>query len=184
MDQPVLQDVPDHVDANIQAIARLHAAHASSATPVERIVEGVMAFLGRPAFAGILTFFIAAWIGVDLWPGPGRQGAFDRPPFPMLQTLLALAGVYMMAVVLIVQRRAKLLGDHREQLMLQLALLSDQKTAKLIALLEELRRDDPLIRNRADDQAAELTKPADPESMLEVIRESHEQLPEPPEDPA
>jgi uncharacterized membrane protein len=61
---------------------------------------------------------------------------------------------------------------HREQLMLQLALLADQKTAKLIALIEELRRDDPLVRSRADRQAEELTRPADPEVVLQAIRES------------
>ena len=61
--------------------------------------------------------------------------------------------------------------------MLELALLSDQKTAKLIALMEELRRDDQLIHNRFDSRAEELTKTVDPETVLQAIREVHEQLP-------
>ncbi len=183
MDQPEAQDLPIHVDANVQAIARLHAAHANSATPAERVLESIMAFLGRPAFAGTLTVFVFGWIAIDLWR-PHGGAAFDPPPFPWLGIILALLAVYMTAVVLIVQRRAQRLGDHREQLMLQLALLSDQKTAKLIALLEELRRDDPLIRNRPDHLAAELTRPANPETVLDAIRESHEQAPQDAEGPA
>jgi uncharacterized membrane protein len=168
------QELPGHVGETVQAIARLHAAHARSATPTERLFEILMAQLGRAAMAGVLTFFVAGWIGINLLLG---RGTFDAPPFPLLDALLTLFAVYMTVVILIVQRRAQKLGDHREQLMLQLALLSDQKTAKLIALIEELRRDDPLIRNRDDRQAEELTKTVDPETVLEAIREVHEQLP-------
>ena len=113
----------------------------------------------------------------------GRR-AFDAPPFPLLDTLLTMFAVYMTVVILIVQRRSQRLGDHREQLMLQLALLSDQKTAKLIALIEELRRDDPLIRNRSDHQAEELTKTVNPETVLEAIREVREEPPSEGGDPA
>ena len=178
MDENARLDLPGNVDENVQAIARLHATHARSATPAERIVERLVAFLGRPAFAGLLTLFAVVWIGANLWLGRSRQ-AFDPPPFSLLDIILALMAVYMTVVILIVQRRAQLLGDHREQLMLQLSILNDQKTAKLIALIEELRRDDPSIRNRRDDHANELARPADPEAMLEVIRDSHDRQPDP-----
>ena len=166
------RDLPDHVDETVQAIARLRAAHARSATPMERLLESVMAFLGKPAFAGLLTLVIAGWIGVDYWRAGAGYGWFDSPPFQFLSAILALMAVYMMAVVLIAQRRAQTLADHREQLVLQLALVNDQKTAKLIALLEELRRDDPLVRDRTDDHAEQLTRPADPEAVIEAIRDS------------
>ncbi|HEX3430041.1 MAG TPA: DUF1003 domain-containing protein [Rhizomicrobium sp.] len=164
-------DLPGHVDETVQAIVRLHAAHARSATKPERILETAVGLFGRPLFAGLLTVFAAAWIGANLWL---RRGAFDPPPFALLGILLALFAVYMTVLILIVQRRSHTLGERREQLMLQLALLSDQKTAKLIALLEELRRDDPLIRNRSDRHAEELTRTVDPETVLEAIQETHE----------
>jgi len=168
------EDLPGHVGETVQAIARLHAADARSATTAERVLEATVAFFGRPLFAGLLTVFVVVWIGVDIWLG---RSAFDRPPFPLLGVLLGLVALYMTVLILIVQRRAKALGDHREQLMLQLALLSDQKTAKLIALMEELRRDDPLIRNRTDRQAEELTRTVDPETVLDAIQEVDEQPP-------
>ncbi|HEX3666932.1 MAG TPA: DUF1003 domain-containing protein [Rhizomicrobium sp.] len=171
------RDLPEHLGETVQAIVRLHADHARSATPAERLLEITLELLGRAAAAVILTVLVAAWIGANILLG---RRAFDAPPFPLLATLLALFAVYMTVIILIVQRRAQRLGDHREQLMLQLALLSDRKTAKLIELIEELRRDDPLIRDRSDRQAEELTKTVPPETVLEAIREVHEQSPDGP----
>ncbi|HEY3639342.1 MAG TPA: DUF1003 domain-containing protein [Rhizomicrobium sp.] len=174
MEQSDDKALPGHVDETVQAIARLHHAHARSATRAERILEVMMSLLARAALAGALTLFVAGWIGTNIVLG---RRAFDALPFPLLGMLLSLFAVYMTVIILIVQRRAQQLGDHREQLMLQLALLSDQKTAKLIALIEELRRDDPLIKDRADRQAEELTRPVDPDIVLEAIRDVHEQAP-------
>jgi uncharacterized membrane protein len=130
------------------------------------MLEGAVAALGRPAFAGFLTAFVVVWLGIDMWPG---RTPFDPQPFSLLGNVLSLFALYMTVLILIVQHRSQKLGDHREQLMLQLALLSDQKTAKLIALIEELRRDDPLIRNRPDRHAEEITRTVDPETVLEAI---------------
>ena len=65
------------------------------------------------------------------------------------------------------------LAQLHEQLNLELANLSEQKTAKVIQLLEESRRDNPLIRNRVDQVAEAMAQPADPQSVLDAIRETH-----------
>jgi hypothetical protein len=65
--------------------------------------------------------------------------------------------------------------DLREQLTLELAILSEQKTAKVIQLLEESRRDNPLIRNRVDQEAEAMAQPADPRSVLDAIKEIHDE---------
>lgn len=61
----------------------------------------------------------------------------------------------------------------REQLILELALLNEQKTAKVISLLEEFRRDIPIVDDRVDDQAEAMAEPADPEQVLAAIKETH-----------
>jgi hypothetical protein len=40
-------------------------------------------------------------------------------------------------------------------------------------LLEESRRDNPLIRNRVDQEAEAMAQPADPQSVLDAIKETH-----------
>jgi hypothetical protein len=57
---------------------------------------------------------------------------------------------------------------------LELAILSEQKTAKVIHLLEESRRDNPLIRNRVDQEAEAMAQPADPQSIKEIHDEAEQ----------
>jgi uncharacterized membrane protein len=51
----------------------------------------------------------------------------------------------------------------------QLALLAEQRTAKLIALLEALRKDDPAIPDRIDAEAQAMAEPADTEAVLDAM---------------
>ena len=76
-------------------------------------------------------------------------------------------------MILTTQRRQDQLAQHREQLTLELSILSEQKTAKIIQLMEEARRDNPGLRNRVDEEAAAMAIPADPQSVLNAIKETH-----------
>jgi uncharacterized membrane protein len=78
----------------------------------------------------------------------------------------------MVVLILGTQRHADLLAQHREMLTLQLTILSEQKTAKVIQLLEEVRRDNPHIRDRVDQEAEVMAQPADPQSVLDAIKET------------
>lgn len=172
MRTPIL---PAHIEETVQAIAKLHAEHYERATPVQRLIERVIAFLGRPAFAGVLTAVILSWIGANLaamWTG---FEPVDPPPFAWLQGAVAVAALYMTTLILTTQRRDDELAGYREQLTLELAMLGEQKSAKIIRLLEEMRRDDPLIENREDQEATLMSTPSDPESVLEAIKDSHDE---------
>ena len=57
-------------------------------------------------------------------------------------------------VVLIKQNRLAKIEEQRAHLDLQLNLLTEQKTTKLIDLIEELRLDLPMVKNRHDPEAA------------------------------
>ncbi|HEV2363373.1 MAG TPA: hypothetical protein VGS12_04155 [Caulobacteraceae bacterium] len=57
-----------------------------------------------------------------------------------------------------------------------MSIASEQKIAKVIELLEELRRDLPSVRDRSDANAEALSKPADPDAVLEVLKERQQDL--------
>jgi uncharacterized membrane protein len=168
--------LPAHIEDTIRAIAKLHADHDRGATATERLVELLTANLARPSFIGALTIVVGLWVGGNLtWMAFGHD-MIDPPPFNWLQGLLTLAAVYMTGLILSTQRRADRLASHREQLTLELAILAEQKSAKTIQLLEELRRDHPMIKDRVDPVAEQMATPADPEAVLEAIKETHEVL--------
>lgn len=80
------------------------------------------------------------------------------------------AGIYITILILITQRREDELARRRDQMTLELAILGDHKTAKIIQLPEELRRDHPEIADRVDREAAEMSKPSPPGAVLEEIK--------------
>jgi uncharacterized membrane protein len=121
----------------------------------------------------VLTFIVASWISLNLLAGALGYHPIDPAPFLGLIGAASLASLYMVILILATQRRENQLAQLREQLILELAMLSEQKTAKLIQLLEESRRDNPLIRDRVDQEAEAMAQPADPQSVLEAIKETH-----------
>lgn len=168
--------LPAHIEDTVQAIARLHAAHRARATPLQRIVERATARAGRPAFVALLTVLVVSWLAVNVAMVAVGRTPLDAPPFFWLQGAVALTALYMTVLILTTQRREDEFTAHREQLTLELAILNDQKSAKIIALLEELRRDDPHIHNRDDAEANVLSTPADPNAVLEAIQSTHEAI--------
>jgi uncharacterized membrane protein len=120
-----------------------------------------------------LTFVVVGWISVNLALTKAGLGPLDRPPFPWLQGVSSVTAVFFAALILTTQRREDELARHRDQLILELAILGERKSAKIIELLEALRRDSPLVQDRIDDDAAAMTKPADPGAVLNAIEEIH-----------
>jgi uncharacterized membrane protein len=137
-----------------------------------RAVARTMTFVGRPQFLGVLTVIAASWICLNLLAGALGYRPIDPPPFSGLIGAVSLASLYMVVLILATQRRENQLAQLREKLNLELAILSEQKTAKVIQLLEESRRDNPLLRNRVDQEAEAMAQPADPQSVLEAIKET------------
>ena len=123
----------------------------------------------------MLTVIAASWISLNLLAAALGYRPIDPPPFPGLGLAVSLVSLYIVVLILATQRREYQLAQLREQLTLELAILSEQKTAKVIQLLEETRRDNPLIRNRVDQEAEAMAQPADPQSVLDAIKEIHDE---------
>jgi len=172
-DTPIL---PAHIEDTVQSIARLHAEHYQQATHLQRIVDRMTALLGRPNFVGVLTVIVLVWVLANLGAAWLGWEPLDPPPFAWLSGAVSLMALYMTALILATQRHEDQLAGHREQLTLELAILGEQKSAKIIELLEELRRDDPSLSNRVDHEATAMSTPADPQAVLNAIKDSHEDV--------
>jgi len=55
-----------------------------------------------------------------------------------------------------------------------MALLADRRNAKIVDLLEELRRDAPGIVDRPDPESEAMARPTDTEAVLEAIDERND----------
>ena len=96
----------------------------------------------------------------------------DPPPFGRLQLLLAVAALATTTIVLITQQRQAGLESQRAHLDLQVNLLTEQKVTALIRLIDELRRDMPMVRDRDDPEANALQVRTDAARVLHALAES------------
>ena|SRR5271168_5229489 len=137
---------------------------------VTRAVNRVTAFMARPYFVALMGVGIAGWIGANLIASAFGLQAIDTPAFQWLQGAANLFSLFIVMLVLVAQKHEDELNAHRDTLTLELAILSEHKIAKVIQLLEELRRDSPHVQDRVDHQADQMAEPADTGSVLAATR--------------
>jgi len=163
---------PIQIEETIRSIARLHAEHRANATRHQLVVDRITSLLSRPVFLALLTIVVVGWVSSNVAAVALGYRPLDPPPFPWLAGTASLASLYLVVLILTTQRRDDRLNQRREQLNLELAILSEQKTAKVVALLEELRRDSPAVRDRVDTLADAMATPADPQSVIDAIEKT------------
>jgi uncharacterized membrane protein len=174
MTQDKNPNLPSHVEDTVQAVARFQASHDADAGTLQLLIERTTRRAGSPTFIALLTVLVIGWIALNLGLIAFGHPPVDKPPFFWMQGVVTLTALYMTVFILTTQRRDDELAGLRDQLTLELSILSEQKSAKIIELLEELRRDDPHISDRQDDHAAALAKPADPNAVLDALKEKQE----------
>ena len=167
--QVLTAPLPDPITKNIETITSLHTQEVQDIPPYQRLLESIATFFGRSIFLYSLLFILAVWIfGSFLDP----FFPFTLPPFSWSSQGLDAASLVISTGVLVRQTRQENFAEQRSQLMLQLNLLSEQKIAKIIALLEELRADLPDVSDRADPEAQLMQEAADPIAVLAALQEN------------
>lgn len=164
----------DPIGHNIEAIVAFYACEERKISRSQRRLEHVSGFVERPLYLGSILLFVALWMLANVAARPFGLVEFDPAPFIWLQWIVSLGALLTATVVLIKQSRLAKIEEQRAHLDLQVNLLTEQKTTKIIDLLEELRRDLPMVKNRHDPEAAALQQPTDPHLVLAALDERRE----------
>ena len=164
--------VPPVVSQNIEALEAYYALEEQRVGAAQRLLERFSTAIGRPWFLAVIVLFVLLWIGYNILAPHFGRTRFDPPPFPALQGIVSLGALLTTTVVLIGQNRLAHLERQREQMELQVNILTEQKTTKLVHLLEELRHDLPMVRDRHDPDAATLQQPTDATGILTALEKT------------
>jgi len=157
---------PEDPAAPHPLVADLQARADRRSTRHHRAVHAARMFLGRPIVLYAIVLSCSVWALVNtVGPGFGLVVP-DPPPFDILQGVVGLAALIVAMVIVSAQNHQATLIAQREDFDLRLNLLAERKTAKIIELLEELRRDLPSVKNRRDTEAEILQQAADPQAVL------------------
>jgi uncharacterized membrane protein len=166
----VLQDV--------ESVASIRARAEQRLDKHQRMMEVLTAALGRPRTVYVTLSIVVGWVAFNLvTPKLFGWQRIDPPPFFWLQGMVALSALLMTTLVLITANRQTRNAEERSHLDLQVNLLAEHKVAKLIALVEELRRDLPMVRDRIDREADAMQEAVDPNAMIEALAGASEAEP-------
>lgn len=157
------------LERNIQALICRREEEAEAATLQERVAEAITAFTGSMTFVYIHLAFFSFWIVANMGWIP-----FVTPWDPTLVILAMEASVeaiFLSTFVLISQNRMAKADDKRADLNLQISLLNEHETTKLITLVSAIA-EKLEIRTDADLEIDELKKDVAPEAVLDRIEEA------------
>ena len=161
-----LSELVDIVEQDIHTLVALRMDAERQTDHHQRMIEKVTANLGRPRFFYLILVCVGTWTTLNLICSLFHLPTFDPPPFYWLQGLIGLSALLMTTVVLITQNRQGRLAEQRRHLDLEISLLAERKVSKLIALVEELRHDLPIVEDRHDPVANAMKETANPGDVL------------------
>jgi uncharacterized membrane protein len=157
---------------NVEAMSRLEEAQRGERTLSDRIAAAIAHFCGSMTFVWIHVVLFTAWIGYNVMPGVPR---FDPYPFTFLTLVVSLEAIFLSTFILISQNYDMRISERRNQLDLQINLLSEQENTKMLQILEQIAKkvgahvdDDPQVRA--------LEEATRPESLVSQIEEAYRVL--------
>lgn len=153
---------------NIETIARLEHEEMQKRRLGERIGDVITGVMGS------MTFLTVHLVGFVLWVliNTGQLGIrpFDPFPFGILTLIVSAEGVLLAICVLISQNRMSRIANHRAHLNLQISLLAEQESTKLLQKVQMILDGLRLEETTRDREVQRLSQQTHLETLAEELR--------------
>lgn len=162
-DNPALSNV---IERNIRTIIRLRLQAAHRRSLQDRIADAITPFSGRMLF----VYVHIVWFGVWILLNTGRVGVrpFDPFPYGLLTMVVSLEAIFLSTFVLISQNRLSQQTEHRADLNLQTALLTEHELTRVLQMLDAIQ-DNLGIKDHKASELADLEMETKPEDVIAEI---------------
>ena len=122
-------------------------------------------------FVWVHVVWFAGWVLANGLPGIRH---FDPFPFTSLTLVVSLEAIFLSTFILISQNHETLLSERRNQLDLQINLLTEQENTKMLRMLERIA--EKVGANTYDDPSLQvLDQATNPERLVEQIEQASAQ---------
>lgn len=161
----VPRTVEEVTERNVQAILQLEDAAKANRSSADRIADLIAAFCGSMTFVWVHVVWFAGWILANGLPG---IRPFDPFPFTFLTLIVSLEAIFLSTFILISQNHETRLSERRNQLDLQINLLTEQENTKMLRMLESIA--DKVGASIDDDPSLQvLNQDTNPDKLVEQI---------------
>lgn len=155
---------------NVEAILQLEEAAKEERTASDRVAEAIANFCGSMTFVWVHVIWFGVWTLINIMPGIKHIDPF---PFTFLTLVVSLEAIFLSTFILISQNHDTKISERRNQLDLQINLLSEQENTKMIGILEAIA--DKVGADLSHDPHLEqLRQETQPEKLAEQIERREE----------
>jgi uncharacterized membrane protein len=131
------RSVEELTEKNVRAIHHLECAAQRHRSWTDVLADRVSRFGGSPTFLWLHVAWFGAWLAFNSLPSFKH---FDPFPFTFLTLVVSLEAIFLATFILISQNHASRISDRRNQLDLQINLLTEQENTKMLHLLNGIAR--------------------------------------------
>ena len=168
---PPPRTVEELTERNVATIQQLESAALGHGGAMDALADRIARFAGSAVFLALHVVWFAGWIVINVSPGIGH---FDPFPFTFLTLVVSLEAIFLSAFILISQKRAALVSERRNQLDLQINLLTEQENTRMLKVLGAIAK--KLDVSIAEDPSTEVLEQAtQPEKLLEQIERAQQE---------
>jgi uncharacterized membrane protein len=157
---------PPHtvVDRNVSALAALRSRHLEQRSLQNRIADAITRFAGGMPCIYLHAVLFGSWLLVNGGVLPIIE-PFDPYPFVMLAMFASVEAIFLSTFVLISQNRQAELAEKRNDLDLQVNLLSEHEITRILQLVDAIARQVGVACE--DHETDVLKKDVRPEALME-----------------
>ena len=166
-----MQQTPSHIRDHIDLIVRHEQEFLARRTFAERAGDSIGSFVGSLTFVAVHVAWFTVWILVNTMH-VGRIPHFDAVPFPLLDILVSMEAIFLASFILMRQQRMGRRSDERDQLILQVLLLTEKEITVSLGVQREVARRLGLGRIADNEEVRELSEHTSIEAVAENLTES------------
>jgi len=166
--------VPDPISGNprpnIAEIIKMEEEAVASRTTGERISDVIARYAGTIEFISAHAVWFTAWIVLNAGIVPGIK-RFDPFPYPFLTFVVSLEAIFLSLFILVSQNRSNRHADARSHLDLQINMLAEQESTKMLEMLQSLCEHHKLAVAH-DPDVDSLKSPTKPAELLKELKDN------------
>lgn len=144
----------------------------------DKVINAISHFAGSKAFLAVHVAWFGGWILWNFLTFSRYSQAFDPYPFSLLTLAVSLEAIFLSTFLLISQNREAKAQEQEAALDLQINLLTEQRSAQMLELLEQmidqLNKMDNHFQVHLGPQVKDFAKSPAPSEVMQALEESQQ----------
>lgn len=133
-------------------------------SPAEKLADFMTSNFGSFSFLVVNTLWFGVWIFINLGYATPTIAIFDPYPFGLLTMIVSLEAIILSIFVLVSQNREQKINDLREEIDLEVDVVSESEITKVLEILVKIAKKNNIDLSK-DEELLDMLKPLSREKI-------------------